>query len=72
MSRDRSKPRRSNIDDTSAKLPDLFDRAFQRRISEALAAIALPREEAGDAPVWKRRIGRKIGTHIVDAGKFLR
>jgi catechol 2,3-dioxygenase-like lactoylglutathione lyase family enzyme len=54
----------------AAESPDLFEGALQRGGCDAGAAIALAREEAGDAPVGQRRIAGGIGALIVQSRQF--
>src|SRR6266705_3738755 len=51
---------------------DLVARAFQRRPRDALAAVPLVNEEAGDPPVRMRRRVILVFTPVLDTGEFLR
>src|SRR5215469_15070092 len=61
---------RDRLDKPAAHVCDLIERAFQRRPRDALTAVLLVHEEAGDPPVWRRRSGLVILAPVLDARKF--
>src|SRR6266568_2116675 len=62
----------NGLDTPAAELSDLVERAFQRRPRDALTAVFLIDEEAGDPPVRGRRCVLVVFTPVLDTGEFLR
>ena len=60
----------NGLDKPAAELGDLVERAFQRRPRDALTAVFLIDEEAGDPPVRGRRCVLVVFTPVLDTGEF--
>jgi hypothetical protein len=58
------------LDKPAAEIGDLVERALQRRPRDALTAVPLVDEEAGDPPVRRRRTVLVVLALVLDARKL--